>query len=112
MRAVARPDGEYLYDLDDIEKNHEAYAQQHTVVAASAVTRLVKAPARDVVADRRDKQRIAAAGRGTWRDAHHRSVIPERREAASLQNPYSRTVSYGFRAPSLSLGPRNDMPKA
>ena len=39
----------YLYDLDDIEKNHEAYAQQHAVVAASAVTRLVQAPARDVV---------------------------------------------------------------
>jgi malonyl-CoA decarboxylase len=39
----------YLYDLDHIEKNHEAYAQQRAVVAASAVTRLVKAPARDVV---------------------------------------------------------------
>ena len=39
----------YLYDLDDIEKNHEAYAQHQTVVAASAVNRLVKAPARDVV---------------------------------------------------------------
>ena len=31
----------YLYDLDYIEKNHEAYAQQHAVVASSAVTRLV-----------------------------------------------------------------------
>jgi len=39
----------YLYDLEHIEQNHEAYAQQHAVVAASAVTRLVKAPARDVV---------------------------------------------------------------
>jgi malonyl-CoA decarboxylase len=41
----------YLYDLSDIEENHEAYAQQQTVVAASAVTRLVKAqqPSRDVV---------------------------------------------------------------
>ena len=39
----------YLYDLDDIEKNHEAYAQQRAVVASSAVTRLVRAPARDVV---------------------------------------------------------------
>jgi len=39
----------YLYDLEHIERNHEAYAQQHAVVAASAVTRLVKAPARDVV---------------------------------------------------------------
>ena len=39
----------YLYDLDHIEKNHEAYAQQRAVVAANAVTRLVKAPARDVV---------------------------------------------------------------
>jgi malonyl-CoA decarboxylase len=39
----------YLYDLDYIEKNHEAYAQQHTVVAASAVTRLVASPVREVV---------------------------------------------------------------
>jgi malonyl-CoA decarboxylase len=39
----------YLYDLEDIEKNHEAYAQQHAVVAASAVTKLVRAPARDIV---------------------------------------------------------------
>ncbi len=39
----------YLYDLDYIEQNHEAYAQQHAVVAASAVTRLVRAPVRDIV---------------------------------------------------------------
>jgi len=39
----------YLYDLEHIEKNHEAYAQQHQVVAASAISRLVKTPARDVV---------------------------------------------------------------
>ena len=35
--------------LDYIEQNHEAYAQQHAIVAASAVTRLVRAPARDIV---------------------------------------------------------------
>ena len=39
----------YLYDLEDIERNHEAYAQQHAIVAAGAITRLVRAPARDVV---------------------------------------------------------------
>ena len=39
----------YLYEIEDIEKNHEAYAQQQAVVAASSVTRLVRAPARDVV---------------------------------------------------------------
>jgi malonyl-CoA decarboxylase len=39
----------YLYELDDIEKNHEAYAQQRKVTAASAVTRLVKGSARDMV---------------------------------------------------------------
>jgi malonyl-CoA decarboxylase len=40
----------YLYDLEDIEKNHEAFAQQRTVVAAGAVTRLLRStPARDVV---------------------------------------------------------------
>ncbi len=39
----------YLYDLDYIEQNHEAYAQQHMVVAASAVSRLLRAPSREVV---------------------------------------------------------------
>ncbi len=38
----------YLYDLDDIEENHEAYAQQRTVVASKAVTSLARAPARDL----------------------------------------------------------------
>jgi malonyl-CoA decarboxylase len=32
----------YLYDLEDIEKNHEAYAEQQTVVASNAVTRLAR----------------------------------------------------------------------
>ena len=47
-RGLAQSHGlmvNYLYDLADIEKNHEAYAQQRTVVASSAVTKLVKAPA-------------------------------------------------------------------
>jgi malonyl-CoA decarboxylase len=39
----------YLYDLDYIEENHEAYAQQHAVVAANAVARLVRAPVREIV---------------------------------------------------------------
>jgi malonyl-CoA decarboxylase len=51
-RALAQSHGlmvNYLYDLDDIERNHEAYAQQHAVVAASAVTRLVTSPVREIV---------------------------------------------------------------
>ena len=51
-RAIAQARGlmvNYLYDLEDIEENHEAYAQQRTVVASKAVTSLNKAPARDVV---------------------------------------------------------------
>jgi malonyl-CoA decarboxylase len=51
-RALAQSHGlmvNYLYDLDYIEQNHEAYAQQRAVVAASAVTRLVRSPAREVV---------------------------------------------------------------
>ncbi len=39
----------YLYDLEHIERNHEAYAQQHAIVAASAITRLVRTPAPDIV---------------------------------------------------------------
>jgi len=51
-RALAQSYGlmvNYLYDLDYIEENHEAYAQQRAVVAASAVTRLLRSPAREVV---------------------------------------------------------------
>jgi malonyl-CoA decarboxylase len=32
----------YLYRLDDIEKNHEAYANDGEVVASSAVKKLLK----------------------------------------------------------------------
>jgi malonyl-CoA decarboxylase len=39
----------YLYDLDDIEKNHEAYAEGRTVVAANAVKRLLRKGAVDLV---------------------------------------------------------------
>jgi malonyl-CoA decarboxylase len=51
-RALAQSHGlmvNYLYDLEHIEKNHEAYAQQRAVVAASPISRLVKTPARDVL---------------------------------------------------------------
>jgi malonyl-CoA decarboxylase len=51
-RALAQSYGlmvNYLYDLDYIEQNHEAYAQQHAIVASSGVTRLVRAPAREIV---------------------------------------------------------------
>ena len=34
----------YLYRLEDIEKNHEAYAEARTVVAANAVKRLARKP--------------------------------------------------------------------
>jgi malonyl-CoA decarboxylase len=39
----------YLYDLEYIEKNHEAYAQQNIVVAAKSVSRLVRLPMREIV---------------------------------------------------------------
>jgi malonyl-CoA decarboxylase len=38
----------YLYDLDDIEKNHEAYAGNRTIVASSSVKKLAR-PTRDLV---------------------------------------------------------------
>ena len=34
----------YLYDLDDIEKNHEAFAENRAVVAASGIRKLARAP--------------------------------------------------------------------
>ncbi|HVV62309.1 MAG TPA: malonyl-CoA decarboxylase [Pseudolabrys sp.] len=34
----------YQYDLDDIEKNHEAYAEGRTVVASNTVQRLLRPP--------------------------------------------------------------------
>jgi malonyl-CoA decarboxylase len=36
----------YLYDLDQIEKNHEAFANQGEIVASNAVRRLLKSGAR------------------------------------------------------------------
>jgi malonyl-CoA decarboxylase len=36
----------YLYRLDDIEKNHEAYANDGTVVASNAVKKLLKGEGR------------------------------------------------------------------
>ncbi|MGB6351890.1 MAG: malonyl-CoA decarboxylase [Pseudolabrys sp.] len=46
-RAMAQAYGlmvNYLYELDDIEKNHEAYAEGRTVVASGTVQRLLRAP--------------------------------------------------------------------
>jgi malonyl-CoA decarboxylase len=40
----------YLYDLDDIEKNHEAYAENRMVVASNAVKKLARpGPAGDLI---------------------------------------------------------------
>jgi malonyl-CoA decarboxylase len=40
----------YLYDLEQIEKNHEGYAEGRTVIASNAVKRLVrKVAATDLV---------------------------------------------------------------
>lgn len=46
-KAIAQGCGlmvNYLYDLDDIEKNHELYAEGRTVVASSGVQRLLRPP--------------------------------------------------------------------
>ena len=46
-RAITQAHGlmvNYQYDLDDIEKNHEAYAEGRTVVASNAVQRLLRPP--------------------------------------------------------------------
>jgi len=46
-KAMAQSHGlmvNYQYDLDDIEKNHEAFAEGRTVVAANSVQRLLRAP--------------------------------------------------------------------
>jgi malonyl-CoA decarboxylase len=44
-KAMAQAHGvmvNYLYDLDEIEKNHEAYAEGRTVVASNAVQRFLR----------------------------------------------------------------------
>jgi malonyl-CoA decarboxylase len=46
-KAMAQSDGlmvNYQYDLDDIEKNHELYAEGRTVVASNTVQRLLRPP--------------------------------------------------------------------
>jgi len=52
-RGIAQAHGlmvNYLYELDDIEKNHEAFAETRTVVASGAVKKLArKAPATELV---------------------------------------------------------------
>ena len=51
-RAIKQAHGimvNYLYHLDDIEKNHEAYAENRTIVASNAVKRLARAAQRDAV---------------------------------------------------------------
>src|SRR5579885_1426356 len=47
QRALAQAHGlmvNYLYDLDHIERNHEAYAEGHTVVSSGNVQRLLRPP--------------------------------------------------------------------
>jgi malonyl-CoA decarboxylase len=39
----------YLYEIEDIEKNHEIYAETRTVVASNAVKKLVRGTATDLV---------------------------------------------------------------
>jgi malonyl-CoA decarboxylase len=39
----------YLYDLEDIEQNHEAFAETRTVIAANSVRRLLRGTASEVV---------------------------------------------------------------
>ncbi len=54
-KALAQAHGlmvNYLYDLDDIEKNHEAYAEGKIVVASPAVRKLVRPAFELVAADR------------------------------------------------------------
>jgi malonyl-CoA decarboxylase len=46
-KALAQSHGlmvNYQYDLDDIEKNHEAFAENRTVVTASSIRRLARTP--------------------------------------------------------------------
>jgi malonyl-CoA decarboxylase len=46
-RAMTQAHGlmvNYLYDLEEIEKNHEAYAEGRTVIASGAVQRLLRPP--------------------------------------------------------------------
>jgi malonyl-CoA decarboxylase len=44
----------YLYALDEIEKNHEAFAEKGAVVASSGVKKLLRVdlPSRDLVPSR------------------------------------------------------------
>jgi malonyl-CoA decarboxylase len=51
-KAIAQSYGlmvNYLYDLEDIEKNHEAYAEGRTVAASNAVRRHMRNAAADLV---------------------------------------------------------------
>jgi malonyl-CoA decarboxylase len=52
IRALRQSHGlmvNYQYDLDEIEKNHEAYAEHRTVVASNGVTRLARSAPLELV---------------------------------------------------------------
>jgi malonyl-CoA decarboxylase len=51
-RSIAESHGlmvNYLYELGEIEKNHEAYAERHAIAASNAVKRLLRAAPTDLV---------------------------------------------------------------
>ena len=48
----------YLYDLKNIEKNHEAYAENRTIVASNGVRRLARGRVRELVPLRQHRKQV------------------------------------------------------
>ena len=77
----------YLYDLDYIERNHEAFAQQRTIVASSAVSRLVTTPARGSLRCRAFPVAAAAGTRSKINSRSKRTGFPLPRDERNRKMP-------------------------
>ena len=98
-RAIAQACGlmvNYLYDLEDIEKNHEAYAQQRTVVASKAVTKSQQA---------RRRATWCRWATSTWRRCKAQDLSIDRHDRAARDRVLRRGEEQNRRRDFLDLGP-------
>lgn len=95
----------YLYDLGDIEKNHEAYAESRTVIAASAVRKLAKptralVPTKLIGGDKTDKAAAKAATKALPKPAND-GEAPEPAAGAETAAKTEATADAGKAPPKI-----------
>ena len=97
----------YLYDLDDIEKNHEAFAEKGTVVASPAVRKHLKTGPVRALAQPRSRPTEQSRSRRNHAMSANLFVDPARdrrsRDATFIETPDGRT--HHLCRPDRALGP-------